>query len=171
MRLTKSDKEAFVRAVMADVPMIDYDDQAGRLLQEAAVKDMPATVFTVYVDTRTRHYLHTERVWTPGCLQTAHIYHGRGWKPSEELKAKLDELSELKRQQAQAQLEIQSKIQGVINSCTTLKRAQELLPEFAKYLPAERETQAQHAPAITGLVVDLTKLGWPKGTKPAAVAA
>lgn len=26
MRLTKSDKEAFVRAVMDDVPMVDYDE-------------------------------------------------------------------------------------------------------------------------------------------------
>jgi hypothetical protein len=36
MRLNKYDKDAFVAAVMADVPQVDYDEQAKTLLEAAA---------------------------------------------------------------------------------------------------------------------------------------
>lgn len=40
MNLTKSDREAFVRAVMDDVPMVDYDEQVWELLSAAAIELM-----------------------------------------------------------------------------------------------------------------------------------
>lgn len=44
MRLTKFDREAFVRAVIQDVPQIDYVAQAQKLLTDAAVASMPPKV-------------------------------------------------------------------------------------------------------------------------------
>lgn len=40
MNLTESDREAFVRAVMDDIPMVDYDEQVWELLSSAAIELM-----------------------------------------------------------------------------------------------------------------------------------
>jgi hypothetical protein len=172
MRLTKFDREAFVRAVMADVPTVDYDEQAKQLVQKAARDAMPPKVQAVYDDKDTRGFLTCEFYAMPGSLANAYLYHPKGWKHDAKLDKKLQELAAGKKAQDQARQELRSKLKSIINNCSTLKKAKELLPEFEKYLPAERETvKADNLPAVTGLVTDLMKLGWPKGKQPQAVAA
>jgi hypothetical protein len=171
MRLNKYDKEAFVAAVMADIPMIDYDEQAKNLVQKAAYEAMPAKVKAVYQDKDTRQFLKTGFYHhSPGCLQNFYIYMPQDWKHGDDLDKQLRELEEAKVEQEVKRNDMKAKLTGIINSCNTLKQAKELLPEFEKYLPEERQ-QTKSLPAVSGLVADLTKLGWPKGKKPESVAA
>jgi hypothetical protein len=173
MRLTKFDREAFVRAVMADVPTVDYDEQAKQLMQQAAYDAMPAKVKAVYDDKDARKYLKCEYYsFFPGCLANAYIYRSTNWQHPDATDKALRELEVQKVAQEIALNELKAKLTGIINSCNTLKKAKELLPEFEKYLPEERDTVVtNNLPAVTGLVTDLMKLGWPKGKQPQAVAA
>ena len=41
MRLIKSDKEAFVRSVLDDVPQIDYQAQVNKLVNDWAISKLP----------------------------------------------------------------------------------------------------------------------------------
>ena len=163
MRLTKHHKEAFVNAVMQDVPMVDYDEQAEKLITDEARNDMPQPVRDVFDNKDLRKYLQYSYHSTLGYLRSVHVYQHEGWQVNEQATAKLRKLSELKNEQNHKRRQLKEKLSGVINSCTTLKQAQDLLPKFIKYLPAESETAGtKNLPAITGLVTDLTELGWPK---------
>lgn len=164
MRLTKADKEAFVRAVMDDVPKVDYDEQAKKLVMEELVERMPAEVKAVYKTAP--EWLTSNYICLRGNLQS---FYGPARKCTDtkelapRLSEKLSELSAAKKEQTGTRSEIRSKVQATIDSCTTLKQAKERLPEFEKYLPAERGGfSTANLPAVTNLVADLMNLGWPK---------
>ena len=168
MRLTKADKEAFVRAVMDDVPKVDYDEQAKKLVMEELVERMPAEVKAVYKTAP--EWLTSNYICLRGNLQS---FYGPVRKYtdtaefaprlSEKLSEKLSELSAAKKEQTGTHNEIRAKVRATIDSCTTLKQAKERLPEFEKYLPTERGSfSTANLPAVTNLVADLMNLGWPK---------
>lgn len=141
MRLIKSDKDAFVRAVMDDVPQIDYDEQMRSKCMAWAISIMPDKVRAVYNEFP--QYFETKYVNTPrGCLGV-HVpvleYILDLEKLAPDLWAELVEIGTLSIQQSQARYTLESKVRGLIETCSTLKKAQELLPEFVKYLPADRD--------------------------------
>jgi hypothetical protein len=53
-------------------------------------------------------------------------------------------------------------LKSAIESCTTIKQLNDRLPEFKKYFPTVEKPVA-NMPALTNVVADLSKLGWPKG--------
>ena len=57
MRLNKYHKEAFVEAVLQDLPSTDYDEIAQKLVRESFVEKMPAKVRAVHDDKDIRHWL------------------------------------------------------------------------------------------------------------------
>ena len=55
---------------------------------------------------------------------------------------------------------------------TRYEQALEILPEFAKYLPQERDGKViRSMPVIANLVADLMQAGWPKDKAKAQAAA
>jgi hypothetical protein len=167
MRLTKYDKEIFVKAVMRDIPSIDFSAQAHALVLADIEARMPEELKALKDDPRIEPYLHYECVWLRNfdnvCAIAPRNFCVRE-ETTPELYAALKELNERLVEQSTARAHIHNKLFAVINSCSTLKQAQERLPEFLDYLPQDRESMGtSDLPAITGLVIDLTAMGWPKG--------
>lgn len=164
MRLNKYHKDAFVKAVLQDFPATDYDEVAQKLVRDAMVERMPAKVRAVYDDKDVRHWLRNEWMSMPGSLQNFYCVTGsnNGEVPGE-LKERLLELSQLKREQTSKKDAFGHKIRAAIDSCQTRKQALELLPEFEKYLPKDTTgTGVSNLPAICNLVAELVQAGWPK---------
>lgn len=164
MRLNKYHKDAFVEAVLQDLPATDYDEIAQKLVRDAIVKHMPAKVRAVYDDKDVRHWLRNEWTQMPGSLQNFYCVadSNLGEVPGE-LKERLLELSRLNREQISKKTAFGQKIRAAIDSCRTRKQALELLPEFEKYLPKDTTgTGVLNLPAINNLVAELVQAGWPK---------
>lgn len=163
MRLNKDDKEAFVKAVIDDVPTVNYDEQARLLAQAAIVQAMPLQVCHAYKSHP--EYFEVNYINTPGslgniCVPSPHYVETKEELP--DLWAKLSELAECKSLQEERLDELRSRLYGIITSCGTLKTAKERLPEFAKYLPADRDSTGASNVPVSNVLADLQVLGWPK---------
>lgn len=171
MKLTKFDRQAFVRAVMADIPKEDFLDQMRKVVMDDSIEQLPAQLRQFALDPKTAPYLKTGTYWS----KKSFTYFGDNqhhWTPSPKAQKKIDALREKHDAQELRLDEVRSKVSASIEACTTLKMAKERLPEFEKYLPQDRGPQkSAYLPAVANLVADLTKLGWPKDTKVAAQAA
>lgn len=177
MKLTKFHKEVFVTSVMNDVPKIEYQDQLQKIIEQDMLDSSPKEVVAALKCKVLRPLLFKAgNTWSPGWniyapsgksvsrheagLSSIAVY--SGFVPSENAQAKLSAVCSEAAMQSVGLQELQAKVQGAIDGCTTLKLAQERLPEFAKYLPAEAE-KSNYLPAIANLAADLCKAGWPKG--------
>ena len=171
MKLTNVDREAFIRAVLNDVPQVDYSEQCRSLVTKWAISRLPEAVHSAY---KTHPSLFsTAYIQTPGHLSSVYapgtdaIYNLDMVAP--ELWAQLVELSHAAKEQEMTNKALREQLKGAIFSCTTLKKAKEMLPEFEKYLPADRDGVSDRAmPVISNLVATLVEAGWPKSQGAAA---
>lgn len=166
MRLNKSDKDSFVRRVMQDVPQIDFDALARAAIQEDALKVMPDAIRAIYDDASLRPFLYRAYVST-GFIGQVCVYASSQYRKSDELRIKLDELCREFSTQLAARNSLETKVRSMIYSCNTIQNARKALPEFAEYLPTERDAVCKTLPAVTNVVTDLMLAGWkqPKAEK------
>ena len=163
MRLTNSIRQAFVASAMNDVPSIDYAEKVRSHVNKLAAQYRKAAGLP---ETDTSRY-SSRYVWLGTGTLTVHGL-------SEEEKEQLREDSTLaiwiEQHNAQqiALHELETKLTGIANSVNTSKALIELLPEFEKYLPAEA-AKSTNLPAISNMVGDFIRAGWPKN-KPLATA-
>lgn len=164
MKLTKSDKDAFVRACLDDVPQVDYNDVVRDKLMKFALSVMPDSVKVVYqLDPS---WLRTSWVYTPGNLTPVCLpvlngdYVIRDKYP--ELWAELVAMGDELQAQSIKLQDLRAELQSAIYCCSTLKQAKERLPEFEKYLPTDRDGTHISTLPVANLVADLTAAGWPK---------
>lgn len=166
MRLTKHDKDAFVRAVLDDVPYVDYSEQAQKLAMKHVISLLPGIVQQAYKENP--EWIKTARVSLPNYLQAfygpALEYVSYGDFP-DELKEQLAKLSDAAKEQSNTRKTLKDKVTGLINSVTTLKAALKNFPEFAKYLPADRDAAGTANLPAANVIADLTNAGWPKDKK------
>jgi hypothetical protein len=162
MRLTKSDKDAFILAVVQDIPKIDYQEQVRALIHEDSIAQLPAKVQAIARDKALSHYLETGSYWRTS-FGSIRVFEPRGsnYTPSKDVLTKVDALNKLHNEQEARLDEARAKLRGAIEPCTTLKIALERLPEFEQYLPKQQE-KTIHLPSIANLCADLATLGWPK---------
>lgn len=167
MRLTNTLRDAFVRAVMNDVPKVDYQEQADKIIHEFLDKKF-AEVFGDKVTRRQAGELSWLRgcsVRTPGGLSNPYTYcAGYGVIEGTPAWKKLEELAAKHTAQANTLAALEEKLRGAAYAVTTRKALVELLPEFEKYLPSD-DSKATKAmlPAVANVVSDFVKAGWPKG--------
>ena len=163
MRLTKTDKDAFVRAVLDDVPSIDYDTQAHKLVRKGLIAKMPQVVREAYE--AHPDWVRTNHIGLPAGLND---FYGpaRGYTSAKDLSPEIDdELETLrlaKKEQSTARDTLESHVRGMIESVTTLKAALKNFPEFAKYLPADRDATGTANLPAANVIAALTNAGWPK---------
>lgn len=159
MKLTKNLREAFVRAVMADVPKVDYREQIQKVATTAAVAMLPSAVaaayklFPEYIETR-HVYVGSMYVYVPAAESP--VFSG-------DIKQELSQLEALHEAQEESRNALRTKLNAAANSVTTRKALAELLPEFEKYLPADERTATLNLPAVANIVADFVQAGWPKG--------
>lgn len=161
MKLNKYQKEAFVSAVMQDIPSVDYVEQFRVLVQGDALSQLPDAIKLIVKDTNLSQYITLTYVYLDGCrcMGRVAIFNCQGaYKCSDEIRAKCLELHDLFEAQNEARHNIRYKLESAISSVSTLKQAKQLMPDLIKYLPQEHEKTTQ-PPAITGLSDDLRLLG------------
>lgn len=156
MKLTNYQRDAFVRAVMQDVPQPDYP-KLQKEAQEALVKAMSPDVRKVYRKTP-KALAHTY-TYDLDCRQNTKLIYGDVENYEEVVKPY--------KQLRQARVELQSDLKRIAYGCTTLKQLQVQLPELTQYMPTEAEPIRQ-LPVAHNVVAELAKCGWPA---PKAVAA
>lgn len=164
MKLTKSDKQAFVRAVMDDIPSVDYDKELQTLVTQYELSIMHPDVIAAINNPNVQSYIKKNNRMYVRRMRDPMTYHAINVSDLPvELQKQIDALIEADERQSVSRYEIENKLTAAIGACTTLKVAKERLPEFVKYLPQERDsTGVTHLPVIANLVADLTCLGWPK---------
>lgn len=169
MKLTNYIRDAFVKAAMADVPKIDYNEQAEKIARQQLSDMLKAAFPGVKMDSKNASWLLSGSIAMPGSLSTIH-----GIRPDYECLrgtpawAKLVELSKQYSEQRARRDALSSQLRGAAYSCNTTKQLRELLPEFDKYLPAEEEKTCRTLPAVANIVAEFTKAGWPAKKKAAA---
>lgn len=166
MKLTNYHRDAFIKAAMDDVPSVDYDAQAQKLVREHITTLMPKELrdalkkAPAIID-----WLNNAYVYMPGCLSNFYTPGmadiNQKAKDDPRIKDKLDALESLKREQSKQYGDLEAKLRGVAYACTTLKALKEALPEFEKYMPEEQQT-TRNLPAVANVVADFVKAGWPK---------
>jgi hypothetical protein len=168
MKLTKYDRQAFVKAVMADIPQIDYREQARKLIYEDSIEQLPKNLQEPARDPKSKDLIHNSTYYIPEFANSFFVFGHRysSFKPSTKIAKKLEELEALHAEQQAKLNAVEGKLTASIEACTTLKTAKERLPEFEKYLPIDRTPEkGAYLPAVANLVADLSTLGWPKGEK------
>jgi len=178
MRLTENLRDAFVRAVLADTPKTDYTEQIQKVAQEYLLDIAPAAVVRLYKNPDTRHYFHQHTVrWaddhshynTTNCFVVPNEGHSNYYRITDaKIIKKLTELNAADRKQKDERRELERKLWSTIKAFTTVKAARDAMPELAKYLPDPAVKLDRTVPAVTGLITDLVKAGWPdkkKGAK------
>ena len=166
MRLSTSMRLAFVRAVMDDVPFVDYDEQVRELAQKTVDSYRPAAlVRALEIDPSIQDWLNRD-------YQYIHKYQKSfclvGSKQSlDRLNAdpNFTQAAQNLRKQQQAQLEqrsaLETKLKASAQACQTRAQLAKALPEFEKYLPIEAGN-SKCLPALANLMSDFMAAGWPK---------
>lgn len=173
MKLTNILRDAFVRAAMNDVPTVDHNEAARKVLQAAAIRIAPPTVRALYKSSP--EWVNTAYVSTPRGLSNVHVICPAGEdatthirKHAAEVMTEVDDLAKAEEKQKQGHIALERNLRAVAYSVTTRKALAAMLPEFEKYLPADEPAAIKTLPAVANIVAEFTKAGWPKGKKPAA---
>ena len=168
LRLNQSMRQAFVSAVMDDLPSIDYTQQAQEMVQEWLYNAAPVALREAYINPKTKDYFHPDyqHLYNTGLggftVQMTPSHQWRMEQDAPRLYAMVVELGVKARAQSKARDEMKAKLTGVIYAYNTVKQAREGLPEFVKYLPDDSLPVDRTVPAIANLVSDLMAAGWPK---------
>jgi Nucleotide modification associated domain 5 len=167
-RLTESLRSAFIRAALNDVPRIDYDDQARKIILDHAIACLPTSVGKIYADPMLRAYVWTNFVYVAGfSTRIPCVYNGL-WAPSMEVRQQIEAIHKAFVKQRETHETLQAKLYAVAKSARTTQQLAKMLPEFAKYLPADEAEANRNVPCIANLIADFMTAGWPKDKQPEA---
>lgn len=156
MKLTKYEKEAIARAILNDIPKIDFVKRRADI-QASIVKAMSPAVRKVYKT-------------MPDALRTYHIgeigYDGITWGSRDVIVGdvgddKLNDVLAPYKTENKMRDDARSQLRCAIMACSTTIQIAKRFPEFKSYLPTEEKPTA-NLPALVNVVSDLSKLGWPK---------
>ena len=167
MRLTKTQKEDFVRKVMDDVPRVDYVEKARKAIQAEAVSKMPQCVLEIYQHINLRGYLAQRYIYSDVSGMVG-VYTNEDFVRSDELVETLSKLRVENDDQWKSRKELEMKIRAMIYACSTLKTALRALPEFAEYLPRDNQPLINNLPIknnVTQVVTELMNAGWKQNEK------
>lgn len=169
-RLVNADRDRIRRAILAEVPKVDYDAAAEKRMIALAVHALPAHARRVWDDTANRALLRTETVsikWperdrVEGCWYAFSVsvpgFHGE-IELVLQSDAGLAILAKDKRDQEESRAEINRTLQNNLASVHTHEAFSERWPELVKYLPDGSEVKAANLPATTDLIDKLKAAG------------
>jgi hypothetical protein len=145
---------------MQDVPVVDFAGKAQVVIQEEALKVMPAPVRAIYDDESLRHHLYRSYICTGFSVGQVCIYAPSDYRKSDELRGKLAEIGRDFELQHKERKELEIKVRSMIYACTSIRQALKALPEFAEYLPTDGQRVCTTLPTVTNVVTDLMNAGW-----------
>lgn len=168
-KLTKSDRDAFVSAVLNDIPRTDYDKMARDLVLKASKDALPDVLKNNWIEVQP--YIAQTYYWMPDGLGTCAGYaqHSASARYATtafpEVSDRVKDIAAKARQQRAEREATKRELMTAIASCTTLKQAKQRFPDLVKYLPADREpAKTTNVPAIRteAVMAALTRAGWKK---------
>lgn len=176
MKLTKYHKEAFVKAVLDDVPRIDYTEKIRALVLEDSINQLPKGLQEFAKDPKTTDFItaqwkqidkpRTDNGRWNGSIGCTIKGATNEYTPSKKAQALLDKWMPALIEQDAVKNKLQTDLTLAIAGCTTLKQAQEAFPELKKYLPSITPKGDQvPAPLYKNVLMELAKAGFPKGKK------
>ena len=162
MKLTNYLRDAFITAALQDVPSVDYIEQIRNLLNEfrlSILKPLKLDKAEAARLNETYLYFCHQSFQLKGCtyVEAKQI----------EVNPTLKELAAKFKDQNLARDVLKEKLRGIAYGCTSDKQLIGLLPEFAKYLPPP-EVKTNNLPAISNVVGDFIRAGWPKDNQKVA---
>jgi len=164
LKLTNTIRDAFIRAVMDDVPFVDHKETIRKAVLEDALLQAPAFVRKAWPDEDMRRWLETATPYYGGVSVT--IPYNGGWASTFEItpgnRAALEALVKKKDHDEELRADLHAKIKAVAYSVSTRKALADALPEFEKYLPADDAKAIRTLPVVANVVTDFMKAGWPK---------
>ena len=168
MKLTNYLRNAFVSAVMQDVPVQDFDEQTDKVRVEAVAKELPEKLRAAWLDPLLRCYFDTRSFYGHDDFYVqipAPLYsYDESNESCYRIRNALLPLAEQRAEALRARQELEDKLHAVVAGCNTRKQLVEALPEFEKYAPQEPAKLAG-LPAVSGVVAALVAAGWPKEGK------
>lgn len=164
MRLTKTLRDAYVRAALADVPTTDFDAAISSFILKAVVAALPAPVRKIYDDPNLRRHLRDTYVCQVGdtWLKTSVCVPGDDFEPTPAQIEHVDQLCREKQAQTAMLNRLQTKLRAAAESVNTSEQLATLLPAFERYLPPPPSKTA-NLPAVRDVVDGFKAAGWPKG--------
>lgn len=163
MRLTNFIRVAFVRAAMADVPTVPYQQQAETIARDFIKSEFARVFPKIDMDGEAATWLGKTGVDLPGSLSNIYVScPSYRYLRDREIWQELTEIARLHREQELQLQHLKNHLQGVAMACSTRKQLLDALPEFESYLPAEEAKVAKNLPAVTNVLSDFVKAGWPK---------
>jgi len=172
MRLTNTIRDAFVRSVMNDVPFVDYNEAASKLVINAIASYFKETFGVEIAELGQGNWVNLQSVQLPGHLLSVYTYSSHYnfvERNLPELWETLKALDVRHREQNIQRAKLEEQIRGVTMSVTTRKALADALPEFEKYLPQDEAKAVRTLPVVQNVIADFVKAGWPK-TKEGAPA-
>ena len=174
-RLNESMRQAFVKSVLDDTPKVDYAEQRRKLIQDFLVDLAPPEILKMYKNPKLKVYMRPDNVtYETGIGRRSSWSWGKFWLVPDidggstyeikdaKLLVQLTTVDTADREQDQQREALRKKLEATIAAFNTVKQARDAMPEFHKYLPDPEAATCKTLPAITGLVADLMKAGWPK---------
>lgn len=165
MKLTDSQRKAFVRAVMDDTPYENYYEKGIAIVQNEIVKEFPPALKAVYDDVKLRVLLRTMYILVkePRVFSGYYFYHPecREFVASEPIAKKLKDLAAKNQAQSDERQKIENQLRAGIRACNTLKQAQGVFPDLLRYLPSE-PGKTGNLPAVIDVMPALKAAGFPK---------
>lgn len=170
MRLNKFDKDAFVTAAMDDVPKVDHDVLAKKLVVDCLKASVPVDIQNMiakYPDWfGAEHVIMPPNICDFYTVLTPRRIRWEDVVTDPKDVAKMQELAAAAKAQYQSRIVLEGNLRSTIEGFSTLKSALAALPEFAKYLPEERDGKVNRSmPAVANLVTTMMQAGWPKEKK------
>jgi len=152
MKLVKYQKEAIVKAIMADVPRVDENVRIKEVQQKlvAAMSKEAQELYAVRPKALCKQWLASYDINTDR--------RGQDFIVGD---ADVDKVIAVYKEEQNVRSKAHNKLSMAVHACTTLKQLHDRLPEFKKYYPTEAQPN-KNVPALMDVAADLCKLGWPK---------
>lgn len=154
-------RDAFIRAVMDDVPKIDYKEKIREKVQAYFADKLPPAVRAIWNDLETRCYVKLGSAY----VNFTTIYapsHDSSLVITPDLAAELNDLIADNGRQDETLSALRAGLKSVVYGCRTYKALYEALPEFEKYFPKE-QAKVEYPIVVANVVTEFMRAGWPKG--------
>jgi hypothetical protein len=167
-RFTNDARKKLVKSVMADVPMIDYQEKFRVLLQTWAISNLPDEMrgsYAKYPEWFSHTYTEAGTDFTQVCIVGPD---SDNWKATlaaikgdARLWAQIAELERLNREQEDRIDALKDKVRALVWSCFTVEQLHARAPELTKYVETD-EPLDRTVPEVTSVLESLAEAGWPK---------
>jgi len=160
MRLTNTIRDAFISAVMQNVPSTDYKAEVGRLIRADVLAQLPPKVRAVAEDKDIRHHLNTCYIRTPGSFGNVAVRASDDTTVTQATQAILNLLWEKERAQREQRKKLEERLRACAYGVSTRKALAEMLPEFERFLPEDTPAANRSLPVVTGVVQEFVAAGF-----------